>query len=86
MNPTQDVLEQRVGSEAVARDPDALEAAVAIMRALDDPERDVRGAAMEHVREASQTIVRWYGDDVIEGGPLSPRDGVLPVPQAPGLV
>lgn len=42
-------------------------------------------AAMEHVREASQTIVRWYGDDVIEGGPPSPRNGVLPVPTAPGL-
>jgi glucarate dehydratase len=40
---------------------------------------------MEHVREPSQTIVRWYGDDVIEGGPLSPRDGRLPVPDGPGL-
>lgn len=42
-------------------------------------------AAMEHVREASQTILRWYGDDVIEGGPLCPRSGVLAVPQGPGL-
>ena len=42
-------------------------------------------AALEHVREPSQTILRWYGDDVIEGGPLSPRGGALPVPTGPGL-
>lgn len=42
-------------------------------------------AALEHVREPSQTILRWYGDDVIEGGPLSPRGGHLPVPTGPGL-
>ncbi|MGH6803076.1 MAG: mandelate racemase/muconate lactonizing enzyme family protein [Methyloceanibacter sp.] len=42
-------------------------------------------AAMEHVREPSQTILRWYGDDVIEGGPLSPKKGVLKVPAGPGL-
>ena len=42
-------------------------------------------AAMEHVREPSQTILRWYADDVIEGGPLVPRNGKLPVPMGPGL-
>ena len=42
-------------------------------------------AAFEHVRGASQTLVRWYGDDVIEGGPFVPKDGGLPVPEAPGL-
>lgn len=42
-------------------------------------------AAFEHVREPSQTILRWYGDDVIEGGPLVPRNGRLPVPTGPGL-
>lgn len=42
-------------------------------------------AAMEHVREPSQTILRWYGDDVIEGGPLSPKHGVLKLPDGPGL-
>lgn len=42
-------------------------------------------AAMEHVREPSQTILRWYADDVIEGGPLVPRNGRLPVPMGPGL-
>ena len=31
--------------------------------------------AVEHVREASQTLVRWYADDVIEGGPFSPEHG-----------
>ncbi|MDX6565865.1 MAG: glucarate dehydratase [Gaiellales bacterium] len=41
--------------------------------------------AIEHVREASQTLVRWYADDVIEGGPFSPRNGVLAVPTGPGL-
>jgi glucarate dehydratase len=41
--------------------------------------------AIEHVREASQTLVRWYADDVIESGPFSPENGVLPVPTGPGL-
>jgi glucarate dehydratase len=41
--------------------------------------------AIEHVREASQTLVRWYADDVIEGGPFSPKQGVLPVPAGAGL-
>jgi glucarate dehydratase len=41
--------------------------------------------AIEHVREPSQTLVRWYADDVIEGGPFSPENGVLPVPTGPGL-
>ncbi|HEY1384828.1 MAG TPA: mandelate racemase/muconate lactonizing enzyme family protein [Dongiaceae bacterium] len=42
-------------------------------------------AAMEHVREPSQTIVRWYADDVIEGGPFSPRKGAMQVPTGAGL-
>nr|WP_298688059.1 mandelate racemase/muconate lactonizing enzyme family protein [uncultured Dongia sp.] len=42
-------------------------------------------AAIEHLREPSQTILRWYADDVIEGGPLVPRGGKLPVPSGPGL-
>ena len=41
--------------------------------------------AVEHVREPSQTLVRWYADDVIEGGPFSPEDGALAVPAGPGL-
>ena len=42
-------------------------------------------AALEHVREPSQTIVRWYADDVIEGGPFSPKKGIMPVPTGSGL-
>jgi glucarate dehydratase len=42
-------------------------------------------AALEHVREPSQTLLRWYADDVIEGGPLVPRDGAVALPAGPGL-
>jgi glucarate dehydratase len=42
-------------------------------------------ATMEHVRGASQTLLRWYGDDVIQGGPFVPKSGLVPVPQGPGL-
>lgn len=42
-------------------------------------------AALEHVRGASQTLLRWYGDDVIEGGPFVPKGGVVAVPDGPGL-
>jgi len=42
-------------------------------------------AAVEHVREPSQTLFRWYADDVIEGGPFVPRGGVVRVPDGPGL-
>lgn len=42
-------------------------------------------AALEHVRHASQTLFRWYADDVIEGGPLLLKDGVVRVPDGPGL-
>lgn len=42
-------------------------------------------AAMGHIREASQTLLRWYGDDVIEGGPMEPENGHLTVPDGPGL-
>lgn len=42
-------------------------------------------AALEHVRGASQTLLRWYGDDVIEGGPFAPHAGTLTVPDGPGL-
>ena len=33
-------------------------------------------AARDHVRGASQTLVRWYADDVIEGGPHQLENGV----------
>jgi glucarate dehydratase len=42
-------------------------------------------AAMDHMDDASQTLLRWYADDVLVGGPLVPRGGVLPVPTDPGL-
>ncbi len=42
-------------------------------------------AALEHVRGASQTLLRWYADDVIEGGPFVPKSGVVRVPDGPGL-
>jgi glucarate dehydratase len=42
-------------------------------------------AAIEHVRGASQTLFRWYGDDVIEGGPFVLKNGVVTVPDGPGL-
>ena len=42
-------------------------------------------AALEHVRGASQTLFRWYADDVIEGGPFVPKGGSVAVPEGPGL-
>ncbi len=42
-------------------------------------------AALEHVTGASQTLFRWYADDVIEGGPFSPEGGSLKVPDGAGL-
>lgn len=42
-------------------------------------------AALEHIRGASQTLFRWYADDVIEGGPFVPKDGHVTVPAGPGL-
>ena len=42
-------------------------------------------AALEHIRGASQTLLRWYADDVIEGGPFVPEGGFVAVPEGPGL-
>ena len=42
-------------------------------------------AASAHIDDASQTLFRWYADDVIVGGPYVPRRGVVPVPTGPGL-
>ena len=42
-------------------------------------------AALEPVRTASQTLVRWMADDVIAGGPFAPQGGGLDVPSGPGL-
>jgi glucarate dehydratase len=42
-------------------------------------------AAIPWISQPSQTLLRWHTDDVTEGGPPQPRDGVLPVPDEPGL-
>lgn len=42
-------------------------------------------AAMEHVREPSQTLFRWYADDVIAEGTFVPKRGRVAVPSGPGL-
>ena len=42
-------------------------------------------AAVEHVREPSQTLLRWYADDVTAEGTPVPKNGVVPVPDGPGL-
>ena len=42
-------------------------------------------AVIEHVREASQTLFRWYADDVVEGGPFLLKNGVVKAPDGPGL-
>ena len=42
-------------------------------------------AALPWLDDPAQTLFRWYADDVIEGGPFVPRDGVVPVPTGPGL-
>jgi glucarate dehydratase len=42
-------------------------------------------AAMEHVREPSQTLFRWYGDDVVAEGTFVPKRGRVAVPTTAGL-
>ncbi|MDW4499371.1 mandelate racemase/muconate lactonizing enzyme family protein [Sulfitobacter sp. D35] len=42
-------------------------------------------AALGHVHGISQTLLRWYADDVIEGGPHALKNGVTPLPDGPGL-
>jgi glucarate dehydratase len=42
-------------------------------------------AAMPYLDEPSQSLCRWYLTDVIEGGPLAPENGVVPIPSGPGL-
>ena len=45
----------------------------------------IEQTALDHVRQASQTLFRWYADDVIEGGPFVLENGVVRVPDGPGL-
>ena len=42
-------------------------------------------AAIASVREPSQTLFRWYADDVIAEGPFVPKGGLVEVPTGPGL-
>jgi glucarate dehydratase len=42
-------------------------------------------AATAYVGSPSQSLLRWTTDDVIAGGPFSPRAGVVDVPTGPGL-
>lgn len=42
-------------------------------------------ATLPTLDEPSQSLLRWTADDVIAGRPFAPRDGVVAVPQGPGL-
>jgi glucarate dehydratase len=42
-------------------------------------------AAVEEISQPSQTLLRWHADEVIAEGPFVPENGVVPVPDAPGL-
>ena len=42
-------------------------------------------AALEHIREPSQTLLRWYGDDVVAEGTFVPKGGKVTAPTGPGL-
>lgn len=42
-------------------------------------------AAFEHIREPSQSLFHMQPFDVIEEGPLRPRNNLVPVPTGPGI-
>jgi glucarate dehydratase len=42
-------------------------------------------AAIPYLSQPHQSLLRWYVDDVIEGGPFRPRNGVVSIPDGPGL-
>lgn len=42
-------------------------------------------AALPYLEQAHQSLLRWYVDDVIAGGPFRPENDVVPVPKGPGL-
>ena len=42
-------------------------------------------AATEAIREPHQSLTRWQSDDVIAEGPLAAENGVVKVPEGPGL-
>ncbi len=43
------------------------------------------GAADPHVSGPSQSLLRWYANDIVVGGPFQPIEGHLDVPNGPGL-
>jgi glucarate dehydratase len=42
-------------------------------------------AAEPYLATPSQSLLRWYAEDVIEGGPFRPEGGVVAVPEGVGL-
>jgi glucarate dehydratase len=42
-------------------------------------------AAVPYLSTPSQSLLRWYADDIILGGPLQPEEGHLEVPNMSGL-
>jgi glucarate dehydratase len=42
-------------------------------------------AATPYLHRPNQSLLRWTADDVIAGGPFSPKNGVVLVPTEPGL-
>jgi glucarate dehydratase len=42
-------------------------------------------AAMPYLDQPSQSLLRWTAEDVIVGGPFSPKGGFVEVPTGPGL-
>jgi glucarate dehydratase len=43
------------------------------------------GASEPYLSQPSQSLLRWYTRDIIYGGPFSPENGVLTVPEGSGL-
>lgn len=42
-------------------------------------------AALQPINQPSQNLSRWVADDIVEGGPFHATEGVVAVPQGPGL-
>jgi glucarate dehydratase len=43
------------------------------------------GASDPHLSQPSQSLNRWYADDIVQGGPRVPEEGRIRVPDDPGL-
>ena len=42
-------------------------------------------AAVPHIREPNQSLLRWQPFDVVAEGPFDPRNNHIALPQGPGL-